>query len=439
MSAANDSFEDARPKIAHFRSDMHRLLRQIREDAMELWATPTGYWTGIEHEYLEGDNPYFNNMSRFQRDLEGLALSFESFLEGGLKPLDRAVAHLEEVSDRITNANGYGGLENVRHALEKWHGGAASNFDDKVLDHIRRVFAGQQLLTKEVAVALKAIRSVIERGRADILDLADQTAKKLLRKSEEGDFDFGILLWIVGAAAAGTGLGEAAWAARIAWTAGVAGGMLNQVEKLSQSRVGHRPERRVEGFTPWEIIESAHDQIGHVIQHIRKEEGLVEDALNHDLRELDGKGIYIIVPQRPSILDADSPDDLGIPDPKLTEFNLVDLGRAARAEMPAMAEILDHAWSELTSVRSAVGSAVTGEWATGLVQLRLGNAMYALEDALARTRDYIYYAGEKLAWITQNYYDAEAANEQLAQDIEKALDGFTEPRYHGENPWPPVR
>jgi hypothetical protein len=418
-------FDDYRHQVANFDGDLSSLLAEIRERA---------------------DDPHrqmslrfgFNESNPFHQQLYEIIAQFEHFLDGADPSMfDQIVQRLEEVVGLLEEAQGYdGGMNTVSIALSGWVAGAASNFRNTVITPFGRVASGQAKLAKELAITALGYKEILERARADCLDLAGQLKTKIAPEGTR--FDFGTFLFIISAVASATGLGAATFAARLAWLAATSQIVVDGIAAAAPAPPGE-VEREIVGNWALQFIPSAADQITQLRNHTLRQEGLIEEGLRADEDELDRADRGEVEFAKPELTRLRAVDDLGERDTAVHIDDIVKLKRVGVADLPAVAEMLHQAYLKMTTINSLFAQGYGDRYVIGEYGWRVRRVVDRLKDAITNARDYLYQSGVKLSEAADAYYaaDTESAAE-LQSRIDAELADFTEPTYRPYQPTSPA-
>jgi hypothetical protein len=465
--AAGATYETYRDKIANFQADMLRLTSEIRSAADQdnlafavaqpqalnvPGAPPSGSWASPANRYYEmGPNTIEISMrkidypyTKFRGDIDTLTYRLEYYADGAdPSRFDDVVDRIEQVVSQLDKAQSFdGGMNAVSQALGGWAGGAARNFENAVIVPFGRVTEGQAKLARELAVAARCYQEIVGRAQVDSLDLAVQLKEKIVR-DDEGEVDLaavvGVLLMIAGAAAGGVGAlaSGAAWAGRIAWSAGTSQLVLKGIE-ASVSEVD-APDRVIEGGYAAEFVPSADELLSTLSDQAPPQEVMIWDGFKADQEELDELGLSEIEFEEPDLVGANDIADLGARDAAVEVENIAKLKRIGLADLPAIAECFHQAHLDLGAVRYSFDQGIGDRHITGQYRYWFEDAADQLDTALTRARDYVYQSAQSLVKIADGYYEGETENqERLARLVDNELEDFPYDIYDTYEPPPPV-
>jgi hypothetical protein len=450
---SSNPFDDYRSEVDSFPSSLQSLMEDIREEAegfnehmvsLSQWELQGNEWvcvSGPASEYRQGpwERPLDGHVAAasyrpsFVDEVARVMQEFVPFADGDPKILrDEIIPDLEAASSDLEQAADNMNWVTTQTTLEKWWGGAADDFRHGVVHPFKWIVSRQVTLLAEVGVAAACYQEMIQRGRADVLDLGHRLKDKLGASS---GIDLGTVLWLVAAVATGSTLATAAWAARIAWTAANASTALGKIEGAASEGDDSKPGIDGDVYEPSRIIESCLEQMADIDQEVAAQHryvntGLVEmvDDSTTTTREVgtDGTEIEIrLSPRRPDLLDATDAGDLGTPSESLGIDDVANLRVAGLAYIPMAAGLVHEAWEKVTGLDGRFESALGRHWAVpGFRSNGWSSATGALGHALKNTRDFLYGSAENLTEIAEGYYDTDELNRQVIEMSDERIDSI---------------
>lgn len=439
------SWAAARAEIRHFHDDMREYLAEIRQAAADDYSAyvavqpgepflgdsgrntyyEPGEWGSSDYGSRRGAGPGAFEFSAYRSDIESILFYLERYVDQcRIGPFDTIAEKFEEIVDELKNAEGHdGGMNNVASALEEWNSGAAENFRQVVLVPFSKIMHGQAKLAVELARAARGYQGTIIFARADVLNLTKQLRDKVVDGG--GDSDFTTMLRIIGAVAAGAALissGPGGWAT-LAWAANTSALALTAVADAADREPGSVEEWTLKGRWATDFIIDAYEKVQQLSSEILIRQGVIEEGLAADEQEIAGTGgVGEFVAGQPGLMNARSAADLGTHG-ALEVADIRQMKVAGAIDLPAIAEMLDDAHLKLASIRDDFDTGI-GPGIAGNVPLRAqwDVAVARLDAALTGTRDFLYWSGQSLATIADNYYLVEESNAAKLQQFQRAYD-----------------
>jgi hypothetical protein len=398
-------------------------------------------------EFTASSAHAFFRYTLYRQDVEGLLTELSAFDSASLATFDQAMTELGAALSSLDTALQWDGLDTVTQALDGWQGEAASNFRSRALEVLRMRLHHQYKLIDELGRAVHCYRELIERGRGDVLGIAQSLKAKV--DLNGGDLSLGNLLFVIGAVAAGVATFGASsgptllvWAGRISYMSGVAGKFVG-IENNGTATADMT--RELDGGMAEEFIPSCHSAIAEAARRGATEAELVLDGLRQDLAD---DGVAELTLTEPKIIGETEITSVFHPGDSLVEdgTGMVAVDRIAALKyvgtyhLPVMAQFVDSAMAPLEAVPGLVDTAVGESKVAAPYRTPLREVVDTLTVAMRDTRDFLYEAGVALADIADNYYEAESANHERMNRIfneemaEANVDEF--PPYPGPKPAP---